>query len=156
MGAAERGADRAGGEHVVLRAGGHWLAVPAAAVRQVVTLGAVARAPRSPAWLVGLTVIEGRPLPVVSAQRLLGEEEAATPGAMLPRLVVVGGAEGEVALVADEAVGVVEVEAVAAAAAGDRGPDWTRGEVSWRGRAARVVDPEALAQAVLRAVAAGP
>ena len=58
---------------LVVRAGGHALAIDPAEVSEVVRLGPLTAVPLSPPALLGLASLRGRVAPVVSVARMLGE-----------------------------------------------------------------------------------
>jgi chemotaxis signal transduction protein len=137
---------------VFLRAGGRWFALPAEAVAEVATKGPVTRVPGTARTVLGLTLVRGRLVPVVSLPELVGfTATAGDAAATLPRLVIVRADDSEVALVADEIRGVIEHDAVGEERthAPDR-PVFLGEELSWQGRLACLIDVRGLVAAVQR------
>jgi chemotaxis signal transduction protein len=136
---------------VFMRAGGRWFALPAEAVTEVTTKGAIARVPGTPRTILGLTLVRGRLVPVISLTELVGFLPAGELAATLPRLVIVRGDDSELAVVADEIKGVIEHAGVGEerAHATDR-PAFLGEELAWKGRLACLVDVRSLIAAVQR------
>ena len=129
---------------VVMRIGDRWLAVQANTVREVVIKGFVTRLPLAPPHLLGLTLVHGRLVPVVSLAELIEGVAAGESGQMLPRLVVVTRGEQEVAIVTDEARGVVELDVALGASIGTLSGVSVLAEVPWEGRMLAIVDAGSL------------
>lgn len=91
---------------VLLRFGSSRYAVDMADVAEVATVPGVTRVPGSPTWLVGVANWRGRMLPVVDLRPLLAS--AVLPLASSARLVVVGGDDLVVGLVAEAVPGVYD------------------------------------------------
>jgi purine-binding chemotaxis protein CheW len=122
---------------VLFRSGRRWFAARAGEVREVVVRGYVTRLPRAPAHLTGVTLVQGRLVPVVDLRTLLQEPAASEPSTMLPRLVVLAHGELEVGIAADETRGVLEIEEPAK----DRSqPGVVAGESTWEGQLVSVLD----------------
>lgn len=132
------------GALVVIRVGDRWLAVRANTVREVVIKGFVTRLPLAPSHLLGLTLVHGRLVPVVSLEGLIPGINPAPSGQMLPRLVVVAHGDSEVALVTDEAQGVVEVDIDVDGVVGNLAGINVAAEIDWRGEMLAVLDTETL------------
>jgi chemotaxis signal transduction protein len=81
------------------------LAVDVEAVREVAPLPKVEPLPGQPLFLAGLVAWRGRPIIAIEPAALLG----INPTAEATHLIVLGGAHGEVALLADDVQGVVSV-----------------------------------------------
>lgn len=148
---------------LLLRLGARWFGLRAEAVREVVARETITRIPGQPAHLRGVAMIHGRMVPVVALDILFrahdlplsdtGDEDT---GARR-RLVVLTDERAEIALLADDARGVVHLAAVTETP-GDAGPARDRlrfvlGETAWDEHLVCVLDGDALLAA---AVAAGP
>jgi purine-binding chemotaxis protein CheW len=136
---------------VFLRAGGRWFALPAETVAEVATKGPVTRVPGTTRTLMGLTLVRGRLVPVISLPELVGFASAGEAAATLPRLVIVRAEDTELAIVADEIKGVIEHDR----GSEERGTTSDRAaflgeELSWQGRLACVIDVRGLVAAVQR------
>jgi len=102
-------ADEATVPMLILRTGRRWLAVRTDTVGEIVLKGQVTSVPPGPHHVLGVTLIRGRLVPVVSLDEMLGLGSSTEIVATLPRLVVLEGADTEVAIVADEIRGIMEV-----------------------------------------------
>jgi chemotaxis signal transduction protein len=147
--ASQAGAERVAVALVFLRSGGRWFALPAETVIEVATKGAITRVPGTARTILGLTLVRGRLVPVISLPDLVGFTPAGEAAATLPRLVVVRGEGSEVAVVADEIRGVIEHDRASEEKvhASDR-PSFLGEELSWQGRLACIIDVPALVAAV--------
>jgi purine-binding chemotaxis protein CheW len=136
---------------VFLRSGGRWFALPAETVAEVATKGPVTRVPGTSRTMLGLTLVRGRLVPVISLPALVGFAPGGEAAATLPRLVIVRADEAELAVVADEIRGVIEHDRSGEdrGHASDRAP-FLAEEVSWQGRLACVIDVRGLVAAVQR------
>jgi len=137
---------------MVLRAGSRWLALPAQAVREVVLKSITTRIPHAPPHVLGVALLRGRLLPVVSLEVLLpaGRETAPLP-ATLPRLVVIETDQAEAAIVAEEVHGIVDFveDSLRDQATPARRPSWVLAELTWEGRLLCILQPERLLSATL-------
>ena len=136
---------------LVLRSGTRWLAIPADSVREVVLKNFITRVPHAPPQMLGVILIRGRLVPVLSLEGLLrcGAADVAAP--TLPRLVVLAGKHSEAAIVADEVRGIVELADISTqnqAGPGTR-PGFVRAEISWEKRLLCILDPQQLLAATL-------
>lgn len=136
---------------VFLRAGSRWFALPAETVAEVATKGPVTRVPGTARTILGLTLVRGRLVPVISMPEMVGFSSQGEAAATLPRLVIVRSGDAEVAVVADEIRGVIEHDGSREerAHASDR-PSFLADEISWQGRLACLIDVRGLVAAVQR------
>jgi chemotaxis signal transduction protein len=91
-----------------VRVGKRWFGVQSESVREVATKGYVTRVPTAPSYVLGVTLVRGRLVPVLALEGLLGSVGAGDTAQTLPRLVVLRHGDTEIALVADETRGVIE------------------------------------------------
>lgn len=134
-------------ELVVLRVGRRWFGVQAGDVREVVIKGYVTPMPLSASHVQGIAQVHGRLVPVVDMAYMvtgLGRGESA---AMLPRMVIVAEGELEVAIVADEARGLIDV-ALQRAPSAEAAP-WVNAEVTWEAELVYVIDVPAFIRAAM-------
>lgn len=149
---------------LLLRLGTRWFGLRAESVREVVGHEVITRIPGQPAHIRGLAMIHGRMVPVVALDVLLrahavplaeaGAGGAGPGGDDVPRsrMVVLMDERLEIALLADDARGVVHLRAAL-----DVPPDGERlrfvlGEIPWNDQVVCVLDGSALLAA---AVASG-
>ena len=101
--------------------------------------------------VLGVTLIHGRLLPVVSLEQLLPSNASNSAVATLPRLVVVETLEAEAAIVADEVHGIVEfaAESLNEQAPLAVRPAWVVAEITWEARLLCILHPQRLITAVL-------
>lgn len=125
---------------VAFRAGPRWLAVPAASVREVVTLEAITPVPGANELVLGVALVRGRLVPTIDVFRLLDIARTGTVATTRPRLVVISRGDDEVAVIAEETRGVLELAQVPSR--GDGGV--IQGELRWEGHLVVVLDPEAI------------
>lgn len=134
---------------VAFRAGPRWLAVPAASVREVVTLEAVTPVPGTNHLVLGVALVRGRLVPTIDVFRLLDIAKAGAVAATRPRLLVLSRGEDEVGVIADETRGVLELAHVPS-----RGnSDLVQGELRWEGNLVVVLDPDAIVATLDRSTA---
>jgi purine-binding chemotaxis protein CheW len=140
-----------------VRVGRRWFAVQSDSVREVATKGYVTRVPTAPAYVLGVTLIRGRLVPVLALEGLIGAVGAGDTAQTLPRLVVLRHEDTEIAVVADETRGVIEHRLNLAAdvnRAADR-PRYLGVEFEWEGRLVCMVDvPSLITEATPRESAA--
>ncbi len=135
---------------VAFRVGPRWLAVPAASVREVVTLEAITPVPGTSELVLGVALVRGRLVPTIDVFRLLDIARTGTVATTRPRLLVLTRGEDEVAVIAEETRGVLELAQVPS-----RGrTDVVQGELRWQGHLVVVLDPEAIVASLDRGRAA--
>ncbi len=136
---------------LVLRAGSRWLALPAEAVREVVLKGFITRIPLAPPHVLGVTLIRGRLVPVVSLERVLPAGGTEVIAATLPRLVVLETADADAAIVADEVHGIIEFspESLSDQSVMSSRPAWVAAEITWKTRLLCIVHPARLLAVIL-------
>lgn len=147
---------------LLLRLGERWFGLRAEAVREVVARESITRIPGQPAHLRGVAMIHGRMVPVVALDILFRAHDLPLPDTgdahtdARRRLVVLTDERTEIALLADDARGVVYLPA-ATRGRGDDGMAcdplrFVLGETVWKEHLVCVLDGDALLAA---AVAAG-
>jgi purine-binding chemotaxis protein CheW len=125
-----------------LRVGRRWFGVRSESVREVSTKGYVTRVPTAPTYVLGITLIRGRLVPVVALEGLLGAITAGDTAQTLPRLVILRHEDTEIAVVADETRGIIE-HRLQDAGDGKRSADRPRylgAEFTWDGRLVCMID----------------
>lgn len=144
---------------LLLRLGSRWFGLRAESVREVVGHEVVNRVPGQPAHIRGVAMIHGRMVPVVALDVLLRAQltsfadtsEASGGGADLPRsrLIVLAREQLEIAIVADDARGVVHLAASFESAVDAGRLRFVRGEIPWDQHLVCVLDGDALLAAAL-------
>jgi chemotaxis signal transduction protein len=129
---------------IAVRIGVRWLALPAGAVREVVTLDTITRVPGVPDLVVGLALIRGRLVPVVDLPRMLHTARSGDAAITRPRLVVLARGEHEVGIVAVETRGVLELPPATAGTTSGL----VRGELRWNANIVAVLDTDAIVDVV--------
>jgi purine-binding chemotaxis protein CheW len=125
-----------------LRVGRRWFGIRSESVREVGTKGYVTRVPTAPAYVLGVTLIRGRLVPVVALEGLLGAITAGDTAQTLPRLVILRHEDTEIAVVADETRGIIEhrlEDATDGKRSADR-PRYLGAEFTWEGRLVCMID----------------
>jgi purine-binding chemotaxis protein CheW len=129
---------------IVFRAGGLWYAVPVAQVREVVARDQIARVPGVSRHILGIALVHSRLVPVLDVAILL------VRGVSRPResarLVLLELEDSEIALLAEEARGVVDLPAPTLARG--RRVELVAGEVYWNDDLVYVLDAPALVESV--------
>lgn len=149
------GAEQDGGEpaptvpFLLMRLGERWFGLRAESVREVVGRERITRVPGQPAHIQGVALIHGRLVPVMAVDVLLGIAVGSGAGGGAAddagrRLVVVTQEDAEVAIIADDARGVVYLPFVAEKHAGAERALFVAGEVSWQEHLVCVLDGPAL------------
>lgn len=150
---------------LLLRLGSRWFGLRAESVREVVGHEAVNRVPGQPAHVRGVAMIHGRLVPVVALDVLLrahvasfsevNEAEGDSDGGDTPRsrLVVLTGEQREIAILADDARGVMHLPAALDAPVDAGRLRFVLGELPWNEHLVCVLDGDALLAAAL---ASGP
>jgi chemotaxis signal transduction protein len=141
--------------HVVaMRSGARWFGFPAHSVREIVTKELVTRVPALPAHVLGVALVHGRLVPVIDLPSLVGQTGAGPPMEIAPRLVVVHEGDVEVAVVADEARGVLALPREAAPQDRTEAREFVVGEARWDDTLVCLLDgPGFIAAAVAEAIA---
>jgi chemotaxis signal transduction protein len=138
---------------LLIRVGRRWFGLRAESVREVGTKGYVTRVPTAPAYVLGVTLIRGRLVPVLALEGLLGAVGVGDSAQTLPRLVVLHHGETEIALLADETRGIIEHRLENPSTAGraaDR-PRYLGAELEWEGTLVCLIDvPILIAEATPR------
>jgi purine-binding chemotaxis protein CheW len=131
---------------LLLRVGRRWFGVHPEMVRQVAMKGHVTRVPTAPSYVLGVTLIRGRLVPVIALEGLLGSVGSGDTAQTLPRLVVLRDGDTEIAVVADETRGLIEHSARAAdeAARSSERASFLGAEIDWEGRLVCMLDVPAL------------
>lgn len=149
---------------LLLRLGTRWFGLRAESVREVVGHEVITRIPGQPAHIRGLAMIHGRMVPVVALDVLLrahavplaetGMDGAGQGGDDVPRsrMVVLTDERLEIAILADDARGVVHLRAALDGQLDGERLRFVQGEIPWNDHLVCVLDGSALLTA---AVAAG-
>lgn len=157
-GGAEPAPDRARSTlpFLLLRLGTRWFGLRAESVREVVGHEVITRIPGQPDHIRGLAMIHGRMVPVVALDMLLSAhavplaepdaDGAGQHGDDLPRsrMVVLTDERFEIAILADDARGVVHLRAVLDAPEGGERLRFVLGEIPWKDHLVCVLDGSAL------------
>jgi chemotaxis signal transduction protein len=149
---------------LLLRLGSRWFGLRAESVREVVGHEVVNRVPGQPAHVRGVSMIHGRMVPVVALDVLLRAHVAAFSdtsaaeaggdgggGGDMPRfrLVVLADEHLEIAILADDARGVMHLPAPLEAPADGGRLRFVLGEIPWNEHLVCVLDGAALLTAAL-------
>ena len=94
---------------LVFRTGQRWFAIDPHRVHEVVVRGPVTQIPTAPSHVLGLSLVRGRLIPVISLQTLLAHRADGAPAQTLPRMIVLRVDGLEVALVCDETRGILAI-----------------------------------------------
>jgi twitching motility protein PilI len=95
---------------LAFRAGSRVFAADAGHVHEVVVSGSITPVPTARPYILGITLVRGRVVPVVSLGELLGFQGSDEAAATLPRLLIVREGPLEVALMADATLGLFQID----------------------------------------------
>jgi purine-binding chemotaxis protein CheW len=101
------GVNGPGRKIVLFRIGGQECALPVEAVREILPMAALLRAPGQPSILEGFLNLRGTAVPVVRLDRLF-DRSGGGPGPGTP-LLLVRGAGGEAAFLVERAIGIASI-----------------------------------------------
>jgi chemotaxis signal transduction protein len=147
---AERGSG--GGEErglaplLLFRLGRRWFAMDVRAIEEVALKGPVTRVPTAPNHILGVTLLRGRLVTVLSLEQMIGGAGmlSAENPVTLPRLVVARHGAHELALVAEEIGGMIEPQGLGGRARPLDAPDFVREEFDWQGGRVALLDARQL------------
>jgi len=91
---------------ITLRVGSQWFAIRPLEVRQVTTLEMVTRVPSTPRWVLGVALVQSRLVSIIDLGALISQSPTSRERA---RLIVLDHPTLDVAIVAEEARGVIAV-----------------------------------------------
>ena len=128
-----------------VRLGNEWYALPADRVEQITSKGTITRVPRAPSHLLGIAILRGKLLTVVSLEVLLGIPSSLPHSlpSTLPRLVVVKWNGDELAIVSDEIYGLDEYVSTMPGNS-PAGSKLVRERFDWRGGQVSLLDIQGL------------
>lgn len=92
-----------------MRIGERWCALRAEAVREVVAPESITRVPAQPRYVLGVTIVHGRLVPVIHLGELVPGLRAKLDSPSGRRLIVTYNGDVEIGLVADDAKGVIHL-----------------------------------------------
>jgi twitching motility protein PilI len=95
---------------LAFRAGSRMFAADAGHVHEVVVSGSITPVPTARPYILGITLVRGRVVPVVSLGELLGFAGSDEAAPTLPRLLIVREGALEVALMADATLGLFDID----------------------------------------------
>jgi chemotaxis signal transduction protein len=132
--------------HLLFRLGRRWFAMDVRAIEEVALKGPVTRVPTAPSHILGVTLLRGRLVTVISLEQMIGGAGmlSAENPVTLPRLVVVRHGAHALAVVAEEIGGMIEVPAPAGRGRSPDAPDFVRDEWSRQGSRVAVLDARLL------------
>ncbi|WP_428268150.1 chemotaxis protein CheW [Haliangium sp.] len=143
--------------YLLMRLGSRWFGLRAETVREVVARDVVTRVPGQPRHIRGVALLHGRLVPMVALDALLrirddteAEAEVADGGER-GRLVVLADPEGEIAILADDAKGVLHLPEPTPAPDDATAARFVRGDVRWEEQLVCVLDAAALVAAAIGA-----
>lgn len=125
---------------LVMRIGECWFGVRAEYVREVVVPEAITRVPAQPKYVLGVSLVHGRLVPVVDIGKMLANVEISTAGERRRRLAVLTHGEAEIGAVSDEAKGVIELPKPEPSSLPASAPPYVLGEVRWEQQFVTLLD----------------
>jgi chemotaxis signal transduction protein len=129
---------------LVFRVGARMFGAEARHVFEVVVSGQITQVPTSRSHVLGITLVRGRVVPVISLGELLGFEAGDEVAPTLPRLLIVRDGTLEIALISDATLGLYDVDATDLGAPSGGRRDCIAGELEFRGKLLFKLDMPAL------------
>lgn len=130
---------------LVFRVGSRMFGADAHHVHEVVVSGSITPVPTARPYVLGITLVRGRLVPVISLGELLGFQSGAESAPTLPRLLILRDSSLEVAVMSDATLGLFDVDVVDVGASKSARPDCIAGEVEFRDGLLMLLDvPELL------------
>lgn len=117
---------------LVFRVGSRLFGAEAHHVYEVVVSGSLTPVPTARPYVLGITLVRGRLVPVISLGELLGFQSGEEMAATLPRLLILRDGALEVAVLSDATLGLFDVDLTDLGAANGVRPDCIAGEVEFR------------------------
>ncbi len=125
---------------LVFRTGQRWFAIDPHQVHEVVVRGPITQIPTAPTHVLGITLVRGRLVPVLSLPALLAFRTDGEAAQTLPRMIVLRVEGVEVALVCDETRGILPIAGRDASDATAGRPRAVTSELRWNDKLLLVLD----------------
>ncbi|NVB85428.1 MAG: chemotaxis protein CheW [Kofleriaceae bacterium] len=119
---------------LVFRAGSRLFAAEARHVHEVVVSGSITPVPTARSYVLGITLVRGRVVPVVSLGELLGFQGSDEAAPTLPRLLIVREGTLEIAVMSDSTLGLFDIDVTDIGAGNRPHAEAIAGEVEFRGK----------------------
>lgn len=117
---------------LVFRVGMRLFGVEVHHVYEVVVSGSVTSVPMARPFVLGITLVRGRLVPVISLGELLGIPGGDGAAPTLPRLLVLREGALEIALVSDTTLGIFDLDLVDVGSPGGARPDYIARELAFQ------------------------
>lgn len=118
---------------LVFRAGSRMFAAEARHVHEVVVSGSITPVPTARSYVLGITLVRGRVVPVVSLGELLGLHGSDEAAPTLPRLLIMREGSVEIAIMSESTLGLFDIDVTDLGASRRPQAELIAGEVDFRG-----------------------
>ena len=134
---------------LVFRVGARMFGTPTRYVYEVVVSGAITQVPTARPYILGITLVRGRLVPVISLSELLGTPPSDEAAPTLPRLLILRDGSLEIAVMSEATLGLFDVDVTDLGSSAGPRPDCIAAEVEFRQRLLVVLDIPALLASVV-------
>jgi chemotaxis signal transduction protein len=118
---------------LVFRVGSRMFGAEARHVFEVVVSGSITPVPTARSYVLGITLVRGRLVPVISLGELLGFASGDEAAPTLPRLLVLRDGSLEIAVMSDATLGLYDIDVTDRGSSEGARPDCIAGELEFRG-----------------------
>ena len=118
---------------LVFRVGTRTFGAEAHHVYEVVVSDSITPVPTARSFVLGITLVRGRLVPVISLGELLGFQSRDDGAPTLPRLLILRDGSLEVAIMSDATLGLYDVDVTDIGSSSGARPDCIAGELEFRG-----------------------
>jgi chemotaxis signal transduction protein len=146
--AAEPVAERVLQSFLVFRVASRVFGADARLVFEVVVSGSITPVPTARPHVLGITLVRGRIVPVISLRELLGIEAVDAAAPTLPRLLILRDGPLEVAVMSDATLGLFDVDVTDLGSSQGARPDCIAAELEFRGELLFVLAIPALLRSI--------
>ncbi len=134
---------------LVFRVGARVFGTEARYVYEVVVSGSITQVPTARPYILGITLVRGRLVPVISLSELLGTPPSDEAAPTLPRLLILRHESLEIAVMTDATLGLFDVDVTDLGSSAGPRPDCIAAELEFRGRLLVLLDTPALLHSVV-------
>jgi chemotaxis signal transduction protein len=133
---------------LVFRVGSRMFGAEARHVYEVVVSGSITQVPTARPYILGITLVRGRLVPVISLGELLGTPSGDEAAPTLPRLLILRHGTLEIAVMSDATLGLFDIGVTDLGSSTGPRPDCIAAELEFRGDLLVLLDIPALLHSV--------
>lgn len=134
---------------LAFRVGARLFGTEARHVYEVVVSGSITQVPTARPFILGITLVRGRLVPVISLSELLGTPAGDEAAPTLPRLLILRDGSLEIALMTEATLGLFDLSITDLGSSAGARPDCIAAELEFRGRLLHLLDIPVLMQTVV-------